>query len=119
MKIMIELDIPDRIIESVVKGILENYPEAALGSCIQCIKWKYDDWQFEFIDSETGEKYSPTKDDFLKVFPSIFTAKWPKGCTRPPSSTEEEIWDEWLGQCDATDFDAFIQLVCLGEVIYG
>src|SRR3954468_19499829 len=120
MKIIVE--IPDAVVEGVVKSILDNYPEAGNGNSIKCVEWRYDEWTFKFHDEETGKNYTPSKAQLLNAFPLIFTDKWPKGCTKPPFTAEtatKETFDEWLCQCDATDFDAFIQLVCLGEVIYG
>lgn len=111
--------IPDSLVESTVKSIMENYPEASGGSCMKCISWKYDAWWFTFIDDETELEYKLDKAKLLAAFPLIFTDKWPKGCTQPPPVWTEESADDWLCQCDAIDFDAFVQLACLGEVIYG
>lgn len=116
----IELTIPDELVESTVKSILENYPEAGSGNAIKCTRWKYDKWEYTFVDEENDDKeYKPTKEQFLAAFPLLFTDKWPKGLVPPPMSADPEAWDEWLCQSDAFSFDAFIQLVCLGEVIYG
>ena len=115
----IELEISDVIVEKVVKGIMENFPEASECCSLKCTKWKYEAWLYEFVDEE--DRYTIGKKELLNVFPLIFTAKWPKGLTQPPITdlSNWETWNEWLCQCDATDFDAFVQLACLGEVIYG
>lgn len=111
--------IPDALVEKTVRGIMENFPEASNGCALQCTDWKYDAWLFLFEDGEDGQSYRLDKAKLLATFPLIFTDKWPKGCTQPPSVWTEETASEWLCQCDATDFDAFAQLTCLGEVIYG
>lgn len=38
----------------------------------------------------------------------------PSNCTHV-----DEFIDDWLGDCDNISHDAFAQLACLGEVIYG
>ncbi len=116
---MITIQIPDDLIETVVLGIMENFPEASQGCALACTGWNYERWHFCFEDHESGAKYLLDKSKLLAAFPLIFTDKWPKGCTPPPASASPVTWDDWLCQCDATDFDAFAQLACLGEVIYG
>ena len=115
----IEVEIRDFLVETIVKSIMENFPEASSGCALGCIGWKYDAMKFTFQDFEDGKIYKLDKEKILAAFPLIFTDKWPKGCTKPPFSDSVEDWDNWLCQCDATDFDAFVQLACLGEVIYG
>ena len=115
----VTITIPDSVTESVVQGIMENFPEASSGCALVCIRWRYDDWKFRFEDTETDEVYDLNKAKLMAAFALLFTDKWPKGCTTPPASVTLEAWEEWLCQADATDFDAFAQLACLGEVIYG
>ena len=117
----ITLDIPDTLIEQVVKELMENFPEASDGCSLQCDRWNYEKMSFQFSDGDQGKSYLINKEDLMKAFPLIFSDKWPKGCTQPPTSNllDYETWNEWLCQCDATDHDAFAQLVCFGEVIYG
>lgn len=120
----IEIEITDKIVSDVIEGIMSNFPEASSGSALACTGYQYNnipvaEWVFDFSDSESGLTYTIRYPDLLKAFSLMFTDKWPKGCTRPPASAEWESWDNWLGNADATDFDAFAQLACLGEVIYG
>jgi len=119
MKITIEIN--DKTVESVVKGIMANFPEASQGSSLECIDWNYKNWLFGFINQDTGIKHAVGKDMLIATFPLIFTDKWPKGCTQPPSTNLNnfDTWDNWLCNCDAMDFDAFIQLAIFKEVIYG
>jgi len=110
---------PTELIETVVQGIMENFPEASSCCALRCVNWKYDAWKFRFEDLESGIEYDLDKTKLIAAFPLMLTDKWPKGCTQPPASTDPEVWDNWICQSDATDFDAFAQLACLGEVIYG
>ncbi len=113
------ITIPDPLIEHIVYSIMENFPEASGGCALRCTDWHYDAWKFTFEDGDNGKLYELDKAKLLAAFPLIFTDKWPKGCTRPPGSDSKEVWEDWLCDADATDFDAFAQLACLGEVIYG
>jgi len=112
----IQCEISESLIETILRGIMENFPEAS--GVLTCIRWKYDEWQFKFVD-EDEKTYDLDKQKLRDAFPLMFTDKWPKGCTKPPFSNDPEVWNQWLCQADATDFDAFVQLACLGEVIYG
>lgn len=115
----IKTTISKELIETVVHGIMENFPEASAGSALRCSHWRYAELKFAFQDDETGKRYDLDKAKLLAAFPLIFTDKWPKGCTAAPHVHDAETWDNWLCEADAVDFDAFAQLACLGEVIYG
>lgn len=115
----ITTEFSDELIEKIVRAIMDNYPEAGSGMSLKCIGWKYDTMEFTIVDVEEGKEFELTKEKLLAGFPLMFTDKWPKGLTKPPMKTDWEAWDEWLCQSDAFSFDAFLQLVCLGEVIYG
>ena len=110
--------ISDEVVDKVIHGIMENFPEASSGNELRCSGWSYDDLKFDFVDSDENI-YHVNKKDLLKAFKLAFTSKWPKGCTSLPLTNDWDIWDDWLCQSDAQDFDAFVQLACLGEVIYG
>lgn len=117
MKLTIE--IPDSLVESTIKSMMENFPEASYGNALVCDGWKYDAWLFGFQDVEEDRHYTLDKAKLIAAFPLLFSDKWPKGCTPPPITADPETWNDWLGQADATDFDAFVQLVIFGKVIYG
>ena len=113
----INFEIPNQLVEKVVRGIMDNFPEA---SCtLRCVEWNYDDMKFTFVDDEEDKTYTIEKDKLMAIFPALFSNKWPKGLTKPPLSAEWDDWNNWLCQSDVFDFDAFVQLACLGEVIYG
>lgn len=111
------ITIPDTIVEDIVKSIMENMPEASLS--MDCVGWKYEEWRYKFRDQEDGTLFTLDKEKLLATFPLLFSDKFPKGLTPPPCSTDSKTWDEWLCQSDASTFDAFVQLACFGEVIYG
>lgn len=115
----ITINIPDTLVEKVIADLMNNFPEASSGSSLVCSHWNYKKLTFQFVDEEDNKVHTVDKDKLLKAFPLLFTDKWPKGGTQPPMSDNAEVWDNWLCQSDATDFDAFIQLAIFGEVIYG
>jgi hypothetical protein len=116
----ITLTLSDELIKTVIRGIMENFPEAS--ATLRCTGWKYNSLEFTFMDDGDDERTEAFHLDETKLraaFPLMFTDKWPKGCTPVPRSDVLDTWEEWLCQADATDFDAFVQLACFGEVIYG
>lgn len=115
----ITIDIPDALVKSIVTRIMENFPEASFGCSLRCTSWKYDKMIFDFQDADDRLAYTLEMDDFMRAFGLMFSSEWPKGLTQPILSKSMEDWDEWLCNADATDFDAFAQLACFGEVIYG
>jgi hypothetical protein len=109
--------------EQLVRGIMDNFPEAGRCNVLQCIRANYSKLDFTFVDDEQDTHHPLDKAKLLAAVPLIFTNKWPKGCTKTasintPSVTQDDV-DDWLCTADAQDFDAFIQLAILGEVIYG
>jgi hypothetical protein len=118
----VELEFSEERIHQIIDGIMANFPEASAGSVLKCRNYNYDKCIFVFEDSETQKTYTLNKEKLTEALKSMLTTdKWRKmkGLTQPPVSTNAEAWDEWLCQADAIDDDAFVQLACLGEVIYG
>jgi hypothetical protein len=114
----IQVTIPDELVEKIVRAIMDNFPEASM--TLQCQSFRYQTMDFKFMDTEDGKEYILDKDKLLKAFPLMFDVnKWPKGLTAPPLTNDWDKWDDWLCQSDAFTFDAFLQLACLGEVVYG
>ena len=50
--------------QMLVKNIMENFPEAS--SSLQCVKWRYDDWKYVFVD-EDETVYKLDKEKLLSV----------------------------------------------------
>lgn len=119
MKVKIEIEFTDTAVKQIITGIMENFPEASAGCALSCQSYKYASLVFEFYDIETNKRYTLKQADLEKAFKLMFTAQWPKGCTPPPATNDAAVWSDWLGQADATDFDAFVQLAIFDEVIYG
>jgi hypothetical protein len=116
----IEIELSDELVKKIITGIMENFPEASSGSVLACTGWDYANLKFCFVDGEhENRKIHIDKTHLENALQLVFSTHWPKGCTPPPMSANWDDWDNWLCQCDATDFDAFAQLACLGEVIYG
>lgn len=115
----ITIEIPAELVERIARAIMDNFPEASRGSALRCHGWLHQPMEFSFTDDEAGKDYELGKVKLLAAFPLMFTEKWPKGCIPPPLSADWEKWNDWLCKSDATSFDAFAQLACLGEVIYG
>lgn len=124
MSITIQVTLSDELIAFIIEGIMSNFPEASQGCALRCTGWHYTDipvkdWDFIFEDDEEGKTYRLGYAELVAAVVLMFSDAWPKGCTAVPHSDNEDVWDDWLCQSDATDFDAFAQLACLGEVIYG
>jgi hypothetical protein len=117
MPIILTIEIPDTVIEFVVRAIMDNYPEAS--ATLHCRRWDYERCQYQFLDCETGKTYDLNLQALTSALVLLFSDKWPKGCTAPPRSSAPEHWEDWLGNSDVIDYDAFVQLAALGEVIYG
>lgn len=115
--ILIPTAYPYRLVRDVVADIMANMPDCSLS--MDCVRWKYELMEFSFIDHEDGERFNLDEAKLVAAFPLMFTDKWPKGLQKPPVSTEWDDWETWLCQSDADSFDAFVQLACFGEVIYG
>jgi len=103
----------------VIRGIMENFPEASQGSSLICRRWDYAAMDFTFFDCEEEKSHRLGSVDFGRAFGLLASDKWPRGCTPPPRANTWAVWQDWLGQADAMDFDAFVQLAIFGEVIYG
>lgn len=90
--------------EQFVRGMMENYPEAGSGNALQCVRFKYSELKFTFVDDEDGKTYHLDKAKLMAALPLMFTEKWPKGCTQPHrlafDGVPDEDVDDWL--CEAT-----------------
>ena len=108
----------------IVDDIMASFPECS--QTLQVQNWDYKRRLFSVFDDDEGKLHKISEIDLLKGFKLMFDpGKWPKGLAFPPAcSTYDKkdpsnAWDRWLCKADATDFDAFLQLAVLGEVVYG
>ena len=60
MKITIDLN--DTLIESTVRSIMDNFPEASCGSELSCVGWHYEPMNFTFKDGE-GKTFFSVKNN--------------------------------------------------------
>jgi len=109
----IEIDIPDKRIEEMAKGIMENFPENAV--CLRCTSWKYDKGIFKFYDDEEDKEYTVTTKDIEKILPQ-FISKCFQGKYKF-FGDNFNIFD--LGNWDCWPIDGIVQEVIFGDVIYG
>lgn len=125
MPLKIEFELPNELVDEIIKCTMDSYPEAGRGMSIQCEKWNYRLLKFTFADYDdpnrqgNPKRYKIGKDELLKALKLVFTDAWPHGLPKPPANADKKAWDDWMGECDNTSHDAFIQLACLGEVRYG
>jgi len=100
--------------EKLVREAYENFPEASM--CLVCVKWKYDKFEFVFIDQEENKKHTVGLADALRGLDLFFTAvdggKLPGLGLPAEYKTDTGLWD-------ASAFDALNQFAIFGEVIYG
>ena len=101
--------------ETFVKSAFENFPEASQGSSLQCVGWKYADFVFKFVDSETGKRYTVTLPMAVKAFKKVLKEVGDKKLFIGVDMAN--ILDD--GQWDSVGFDALAQMAVFGEVIYG
>lgn len=125
----VTISIPESTALKVIDDIMANFPEAS--QSLRVCNWNYKERKFSIRDVEEADdstesgckEYMITEADLLKGFKLMFDpGKWPAGLAFPPACgeySENGPWDRWLGNADATDHDAFLQLAVLGEVIYG
>lgn len=105
--------------EQLLKDIMGNYPEYS-SSSMRCVKWKYDEFKFTFIEDkeETNQeiKHEVTmkmaKEGFEKMMRDVLVGKgiaW--------SNFDGPLFDacSW----DSTCTDALVQYAIFGKVIYG
>jgi hypothetical protein len=100
----------------IIKSIFENFPECSMS--FQFLSSPYA-FPVSVQDVEEGITYSVTFTDCLRAFEYLNSEKWPKGLTQTPKFHSVENWNDWMCQADAMDFDAFLQVATIGEVVYG
>lgn len=103
--------------KAFVRSAYENFPEAS--ECLSCIRWKYKEFSFTFLDVETEEQHVVLEVDAvrgLRLLVAAVSRGELKGLTLPANYLDPE---EGLGEWDAWAFDALNQMAIFGKVIYG
>jgi len=102
--------------ETLIKSVMENYPEAGDGTAMTCINWNYDDVKFVFQDSETERIYTIGMEELkkgLEIFVELVRkGKYFNNLIAPNLLSEGYGWD-------ADDCDALVQCSTLGGIEYG
>ena len=129
----LEVDIPEELIEWLIKEVMQNYPEASTPS-LHCVKYKYDDCIYTFLDEETDDDgknirhvvdYPKLRKGFevlmhiaLGMVPgqSFGVTGWDPQSVLCP---EKAVWEDWACNWDADVLDGLVQCAIFGEVIYG
>lgn len=114
----ITLDITDDRIDSFLKELMENLPEAC--TSMTCVKWKYDACEFDIWDedrsTERPEKYRldlpKLRIGFQKMMHDLLEEKK----ISFPGLDSESFMDG--GQWDGGSIDALVQYSLLGELVY-
>jgi len=114
----IEIEIPDDVMPKLAKDIMDNYPEASSGNCLQCVRYDYKNGIFVFIDTETDTEYTVTTKDIARVLPKfiegIIFKKW-KFC----GLTFDNVLQFDAGDYDGYSIDGVVQLAIFDDIIYG
>lgn len=115
----IEVDIPDLIVETFARGLMENYPEYSQGSALKCVSHRYKEGKFVFLDIEQRNKeYTVTTKDICDAIPvfidGVIKNKW----------KFDGLDIRNILNLDATDYDAYstdaiVQLAIFKQIIYG
>ena len=100
--------------ETLIRGLMENYPEASTGNCMRCIRYDYERMIFSFHDDDTGKRY-PINIDHLRIGFRILVGLALTG--KYKNFTAAALYDG--GNWDRTDMDAMVQCAIFGKVIYG
>ena len=100
--------------ETLIKEVMENYPEYSSGNCLHCTKWNYKKCEYFFHDQEENETVNVTLDSLKIGFDKLF-ADVIKG--------KIHIFDTGAimdgGNWDSTAVDALVQYALFGELKYG
>lgn len=100
--------------DELIKGLMENYPEASSGNCLKCTNWDYGGVFYHFIDEETEKRHCVTLHGLRKGFKILINLALNGKYNNFASSA---LYDG--GNWDAIDVDALVQCAIFGKVIYG
>lgn len=123
MKLTIE--IPEELVEWMIKEVMGNMPEASAGACLQCTSYNYDKCIFKFYDNEDGTKHTVDYPKLRKGFEALMEQRR-KGRANfygwniePLTNPTKEAWKDWACDWDAGVVDGLVQCALFGEIIYG
>lgn len=100
--------------EALIKGLMENYPEASAGNCLKCIQYDYKRMLFVFHDEETGKRHPVNMENLQKGFKVLLNLAL---TGRYNNFQNAALYDG--GSWDSIDIDALVQCTVFGKVIYG
>jgi hypothetical protein len=103
------------IVPDLVKGLLENLPEA--GICLTCTGWDYKKMEFTIVDEEEGKTYELTLDMAERAFMKLLREMLAGEGASKTGLVVGEMLDE--SNWDGPAIDSLVQMAVLGEVIYG
>jgi hypothetical protein len=106
------LEIPDERVETIVRGIFDNFPESAM--CLECTGWKYKEFIFKFYDAEENKHHTVRLVDALRGFKIFMKLK-----SEGKLGGVDWVWDGTDFNYDAVACDCIVQCAIFGEVIYG
>lgn len=109
--LVIEVPITDEFL----RGLAENFPEAAQYS-LRCLSFNYEKFLFEFLDEEENKEHTLDIEKARRGF-EIFAALRIGG--KLPGLDLGDAWMTDGGAWDAYAIDAWLQCCLLGEVVYG
>ena len=106
--------ITDEDKETLIKEVMENYPEYSSGNSLQCTNWDYKKCEYSFNDTEEDKEFKVTlktlKVGFDKLVTDVVKGKI-------------HLFDTGAildgGNWDCTAVDALVQYACFGDVRYG
>jgi hypothetical protein len=118
-------DIPESLVEWIIKEVMGNMPEASRGACLRCTHWNYDRCEFRFFDCEDESHTAVNYPMLRKGFDALMkqrTMGYANFCgwdIEPLLTPTKERWEEWAGQWDADVVDGLVQCAIFGEIVYG
>lgn len=121
----ITFDIPESLVEWIIKEVMDNMPEASRGACLRCTRWNYDKCEFRFFDCEDESRKAVTYPMLRKGFDALMKHAMTRKIyfygwdIEPLLTPTKERWEEWAGQWDADVVDGLVQCAIFGEIIYG
>ena len=97
--------------------VFQNLPEASMN--LQCTSWKYDDFEFKFVDYEDEEagEHVVTLKEAEKGVAMVIDKIMAKKLFVGGIDSIDKLCE--LGNWDAEVVDACVQCAIFGDVIYG